>query len=76
MFAIEVASGMPQMPSGWYSTQSSTPFSTRLRRRRSVGTHGRCMLKNARFSSSIAPLKARPSENAARHGATRSRWLA
>ena len=37
-----------------------------------VGTHARCMLKNARFSNSIAPLNASPSENAARHDATTS----
>ena len=70
MLAIEVASGMLQMPRRPESTQSSDALTIRLATATYVGTHARCMLKNARLSSSIAPLNARPSENAARHDAT------
>ena len=61
---------MLQTPSEREKTQSSVALTVRLRDRDEVGTHAFCMLKKARLSSSIAPLKARPSENAARQDAT------
>ena len=76
MFAMEVASGMLQTPrSKWLeSTQSSVALTVRFAIAMQVGTHARCMLKNARLSSSMAPLNASPSEKAARHEATTSVW--
>ena len=66
MLTSDVASGMPQMPSGEKATSRSA-LMKRLPSAIAVGTQLSCRLKNARFSISIVPLNVSPSERAARH---------
>ena len=64
---------MPQIPSG-ENAMSRIPLTNRFPSATQVGIQFDWRLKNARLSISIAPLKLRPSENAASAAPTIGVW--
>ena len=74
MFTNDVASGIPQMPSG-ANAMSRIALRKRLPSATAVGTQLSCRLKNERFSISIVPLNVRPRQSAARQDATAAVWV-
>ena len=75
MLASEIASGIPHDADAVEDGVERGVEREHRERRRAVGIHGDCRLKKPRFSISINPLNASPSEKAASAPATTLRLV-